>query len=352
MTIARARIQPVPSTAGFAGEGALADAAVPTLGRTQRARLQSLSVVVPCFNEAGNLDLLLPRLRTVLSGLVPDWEVILVDDGSRDQSVEVLSRWARTPGFEVVRLSRNFGKEVALTAGLDAARCDAAVLMDADLQHPPELIPQLVARWQEGYDVVFAARRDRGDERWMKRAGARWFYRLVNVGGRFQIPPDAGDFRLLGRAAIDALQSLPERTRFMKGLYAWIGLETARIEYAPDARATGRSSFSPMRLLALSLDGLTSFTTWPLRLVSATGLLLACLALLYGGYLVVDYLLHGHPIPGYTTIVVGIALLSGIQLIALGVLGEYVSRIYEEVKDRPLYVVAQRAGCPLHPQRQ
>jgi len=246
----------------------------------------------------------------------------------------------------------NFGKEVALTAGLDAAHGQAAVLLDADLQHPPELIPTMVAKWQEGYDVVYAVREHRRDESALKRVGARWFYRLMNVGGRFDIPPDAGDFRLMDRAAIDALVSLPERNRFMKGLYAWVGLETAEITYMPEARGAGRSSFSPLRLLRLSVDGLTSFTTWPLRAVSAVGFGLALLALLYGADLVIDYFLHGQPIPGYTTIVVGLALLSGIQLIALGVMGEYVSRIFEEVKGRPLYVIKHRAGRRLHPEQE
>lgn len=352
MNAARAPVEIVSRAAGKTPPARTESLQTATFARVPRPALRSLSVVVPCFNEAANLEILLPRLRAVLTRLVADWEVILVDDGSRDRTADLLTAWSDVPGFQAIQLSRNFGKEVALTSGLDAASGQAAVLLDADLQHPPELVPMMVARWQEGYDVVYAVREHRRDESRLKRLGSKWFYRLMNVGGRFDIPPDAGDFRLLDRSAIDALLSLPERNRFMKGLYAWVGLETAEIAYVPEARGAGCGSFSPLRLLALSIDGLTSFTTWPLRAVSAVGLGLALLALLYGAYLVVDYVLHGHPIPGYTTIVVGLALLSGIQLIALGVLGEYVSRIFEEVKGRPLYVIKHRAGRKLHPEQE
>jgi glycosyltransferase involved in cell wall biosynthesis len=284
----------------------------------------------------------------VLSGVVSDWEVILVDDGSRDRTPELLESWSRVPGFQGIQLSRNFGKEVALTAGLDAVRCEVAVLMDADMQHSPALIPAMLSQWQQGYDVVYAVREHRKDESLLKRSGARWFYRLLNLGGRFDIPPDAGDFRLMDHAAIEALRSMPERNRFMKGLYAWVGFQTAEISYVPESRNSGFSAFGPLRLARLSIDGLTAFTTWPLRVVSIIGLILAALALAYGAYVVVDYMLYGQPIPGYTTLVCGLMLFSGIQLVALGVLGEYVSRIFDEVKGRPLYVVRHRAGRDLH----
>lgn len=317
-------------------------------GRVPRNFLPSLSVVIPCYNEAENLGILLPRVQRVLSALLPNWEVILVDDGSRDDTAQLLEAWSGMPGFHAVQLSRNFGKEVALTAGLEATRGEAAVMLDADLQHRPELIAEMLALWQQGYDVVYAVREHRRDESLFKRLGAKWFYRLMNLGDRFEVPPNAGDFRLMDRAAIDALLALPERNRFLKGLYAWVGFESVELPYVPDARGTGRSAFRPLRLLTLSIDSLTAFTTWPLRAVSVLGLLLAFLALIYGTYLAIDYFLYGNPVPGYTTIVVGLALLSGIQLIALGVLGEYVSRIFEEVKGRPLYVVKYRAGRDLH----
>lgn len=306
--------------------------------------LPGLSIIIPCFNEADNLNRLLPRLQSVLQALVTDWEVILVDDGSRDHTHEIFAFWAGQPGFQVIQLSRNFGKEAALTAGLEAARCETCLMMDADLQHSPELIPAMLARWQLGYDVVYAVREHRRDEGMFKRLGARWFYRLVNAGARFSVPADAGDFRLMDRTVVDALLALPERNRFMKGLYAWVGFRTSEISYVPDARGSGRSTFNPFHLLRLSFDGLTAFTTWPLRIASLVGFILALLAFAYGGYLVADYFLRGIAVPGWTTIVVGLMLFSGIQLIGLGVLGEYVSRIFEEVKGRPLYVVRHRAG--------
>jgi glycosyltransferase involved in cell wall biosynthesis len=318
-----------------------------SFARAPRHWLPSLSVVIPCFNEAANLNRLLPRLQATLRALVPDWEVILVDDGSRDHTPELLEFWSGQPGFHAIQLSRNFGKEAALTAGLEAARCEVVVMMDADMQHSPDLISTMIAQWQKGYDVVYAVREHRRDESLFKRLGTRWFYRLVNAGGHFQVPPDAGDFRLMDRTVMSALLALPERNRFMKGLYAWVGFSATEISYVPKPRADGRSAFNLFRLVGLSVDGLTSFTTWPLRIASLVGLALALVAFCYGGYLVVDYLLNGNPAAGWTTIVVGLMLLAGIQLIGLGVLGEYVSRIFEEVKERPLYVVRHRAGRSL-----
>lgn len=323
-----------------------------SFARAPRHWLPSLTVVIPCFNEAANLNRLLPQLQGMLGRLVPNWEVILVDDGSRDATPELFEFWSGQPGFHAIQLSRNFGKEAALTAGLEAARCEVAVMMDADLQHSPELIPAMLAQWQKGYDVVYAVREHRLDESAFKRLGTRWFYRLVNAGGHFQVPPDAGDFRLMDRTAINALLALPERNRFMKGLYAWVGFSATEISYVPEPRANGRSAFGLFHLIGLSLDGLTAFTTWPLRVASLMGLTLALLAFGYGGYLVIEYLLNGHTIPGWTTIVVGLMLFSGIQLIGLGVLGEYVSRIFEEVKERPLYVVRHRARRNLREDRQ
>jgi glycosyltransferase involved in cell wall biosynthesis len=307
----------------------------------------TLSVVIPCFNEADNLNALLPRLQIMLETLALEWEIILVDDGSSDHTHELLAFWSKMPGICAIQFSRNFGKEAALTAGLEATKGDVVVMMDADLQHAPELIPDMLAQWQQGYDMVYAVREHRKDEGALKRFGTRWFYRLVNAGGRFQVPPDAGDFRLMDRMAVNALLALPERNRFMKGLYAWVGFKTTEIVYVPESRGKGSSSFNFLRLLSLSIDGLTAFTTWPLRVVSLIGVSLALLAFSYGGYVVVDYFVNGQTVPGYTTIVVTLLLVSGIQLIGLGVLGEYVSRIFEEVKGRPLYIVRHRAGHSL-----
>lgn len=309
----------------------------------------TLSCVIPCRNEADNLARLLPWLADTLATCSQAWEVILVDDGSTDTTPLLLAGWARRPGFRVLQLSRNFGKEAALTAGLQAAAGDVVVMMDADLQHSPALIPGFVAHWRAGADVVYAIRQHRHGESAFKRLGTRGFYAMLNATDRFEVPAGAGDFRLMDRAVVDALLSLPERNRFMKGLYAWVGFNAVAVPYVPEPRAHGRTHFSPLRLMRLSLDGITAFTTWPLRAVSAAGLTLALLALLYGAYLSVSYLLYGHDISGWTTIVVSVMLLAGIQLISLGIVGEYVSRIFEEVKARPLFVVKREMGRGLAP---
>lgn len=304
----------------------------------------SLSCVVPCRNEADNLVRLLPLLSDVLTESGCAWEVILVDDGSTDTTAHLLSGWAGLPGFRVLELSRNFGKEAALTAGLQAAAGDVVVMLDADLQHSPALIPTFIQHWRKGADVVYAVRDDRRGETAFKRLGTRWFYALVNAADRFEVPAGAGDFRLLDRKVVEALLSLPERNRFMKGMYAWVGFKAVAVPYVPAPRANGQSHFSTWRLICLSLDGLTAFTTWPLRAVSVTGFFLALLAFVYGGYLTASYLLFGHAVSGWTTIVVSLMLFAGIQLVSLGIVGEYVGRVFEEVKARPLYIVRRQAG--------
>jgi glycosyltransferase involved in cell wall biosynthesis len=312
-----------------------------------RSALPRISCVIPCRNEARNLVQLLPELTQMLSGLAEHFEVVLVDDGSTDESPALMQAWAQRPGIRVLQLSRNFGKEAALTAGLEAARGDVVVLMDADLQHPPSLIPAMLARWREGADVVYACRHDRRDESALKRLGTRAFYRLVNLGDRFHLPEGAGDFRLLDRTAVDALLALPERNRFMKGLYAWIGFKAVALPYEPPPRASGRSHFSLWGLFRFSVNGLTAFTTWPLRAVTVVGLVMAVFGFGYGSYLSIDYLLFGHPLPGWTTIVVTLLFFFGVQMISLGIMGEYIARIHEEVKGRPLYIVRQALGSGL-----
>jgi len=312
-----------------------------TVLRDEHARL---SCVIPCWNEAANLVVLLPLLVHVLSALAGEWEIIVVDDGSTDNTAEALRDWwMRGSGVRLIELSRNFGKEAALTAGLRAAQGDAVILMDADLQHPPAMLRQMVRHWRGGADMVYAARINRDDEPRLKRWGASWFYRLVNAS-RVKVPPAAGDFRLMDRGVVDALLALPERNRFMKGLYAWVGFNSVGVPYEPPPRANGKSHFSLLELLKLSVDGLTAFTTWPLRAVSVAGLVIALSGLCYGAYLTVEYLLDGNEVSGWTTIVVGLMLFSGVQLISLGVLGEYIGRVFEEVKARPLFVVKSDLG--------
>jgi glycosyltransferase involved in cell wall biosynthesis len=310
-----------------------------------------MSCVVPCHNEARNLDLLLPMVGEALTRLSESWEVILVDDGSTDHTAAVMQDWAELPGYRSIELSRNFGKEAALTAGLQAARGDVVVMMDADLQHPVALLAEMVAKWRAGADVVYAQRTSRADEPVLKRTGTRLFYSLLNRFHRFRIPEGAGDFRLLDRRAVDALMALPERNRFMKGLYAWIGFDAVAVPYVPQPRAHGRSQFNAFRLVALSLDGLTAFAIWPLRIVSAVGCAVAAISFAYGGYITGEYMLYGHSVSGWTTIVVALMFFSGIQMIFLGIIGEYIARIFEEVKARPLYVVKREAGrgLPVRP---
>jgi glycosyltransferase involved in cell wall biosynthesis len=322
----------------------------PVSGEPKRGeRALRLSCVVPCWNEAANLVELLPLLAQTLAALADEWEVILVDDGSTDETAAVLAGWARRPGFRALLLSRNFGKEAALTAGLQASAGDAVIMIDADLQHPLGLLAAMVEHWRHGADVVYAVRENRDDENAFKRWGARWFYRLMNAADRFEVPPGGGDFRLLDRAAVDALLALPERNRFMKGLYAWVGFEAVALPYTPHARAHGKTSFNLVQLIRLSLDGLTSFTTWPLRAVSVTGSLLALLAFGYGAFLIAQYLLDGNEVSGWTTIVVTLMFFVGVQLVSIGILGEYVGRIFEEVKARPLFIVKRDLGQGLPP---
>jgi polyisoprenyl-phosphate glycosyltransferase len=322
---------------------ALADRSIPHRVTGLRA-LRSISCVVPCYNEAENLERLLPSLCALLTTLAPRWEIVLVDDGSSDDTAARLSEWTRQRNVRALRLSRNFGKEAALTAGLQASAGDVVVMMDSDLQHPPALLENFVRHWRAGADVVYAVRQNRETESVFKRVGTRWFYWLINGADRVEVPPDAGDFRLMDRKVVNALLMLPERNRFMKGLYAWVGFDAVAIPYVPDVRGHGRSHFSPIRMVQLALDGLTAFTVWPLRAVIGFGFGLALLAFGYGAYLTVDYLLYGHDVNGWTTIVVSLMLFAGIQLVSLGVVGEYVGRIYGEVKQRPLYVVQSEMG--------
>lgn len=312
----------------------------------------TLSCILPCRNEAQNLDSLLPRLLDAISELVSDWEVIVVDDGSTDATPQLLARWSMVKGVRAIQLSRNFGKEAALTAGLQAAQGDVVLMMDADLQHEPELIPLLLQKWREGADTVYAMRESRTDEGLFKRLGSQGFYALVNAADRFEVPAGAGDFRLMDRMVVDALLALPERNRFMKGLYAWVGFNAVPVPYMPSPRLHGHSHFGALRLARLSIDGLTAFTTWPLRAVSMVGFALAALAFLYGAYLTVSYFLYGHDVSGWTTIVVGMMLFAGIQLVSLGVVGEYVGRIFEESKGRPLFIVKSELGLGLKASRQ
>jgi polyisoprenyl-phosphate glycosyltransferase len=315
--------------------------------RRDRSRPVGISCVIPCRNEARNLGVLLPALHELLCTIAAHWEVVLVDDGSTDATATVMRAWAECPGFRAIELSRNFGKEAALTAGLQAAAGDVVVLMDADLQHPPAMIADMLAHWRTGADVVYAVRAHRRDESLVKRTGTRAFYRLLNWFERVKVPEGAGDFRLLDRRAVDALLAMPERNRFMKGLYAWIGFHAVALPYEPPARRHGESHYSIWRLLRLSFNGLTAFTSWPLRIVGALGTVLAMAGFGYGGYLTLDYFVEGNAVSGWTTIVVTLLLFFGLQMVFLGIMGEYLARIFEEVNGRPLFVVKRDQGSGL-----
>jgi len=295
------------------------------------------------FNEAENAAAFLSALRDQLAPIASEFEIIVVDDGSADATRAETLRVAASCNVLYLQLSRNFGKESALSAGLDAARGEVVVLIDADFQHPVELLPAMLAKWHEGFDMVYGVRTDRRNESLLKRSGTAIFYRLLARGSHVDIPPDAGDFRLLDRRVVEALKRLPERTRYMKGLYAWVGFRSAPIEFEVGERAGGTSSFGLRPLARLAFTGITAFTNLPLRAVSGLGFLVSFLAIGYGAYVALEELIIGIDVPGYPTIVVSIMLFAGIQLISIGVVGEYLGRVFDEVKQRPNYVVAEIA---------
>ena len=319
-----------------------------------------LSAIVPVYNEADGLPLLYERLSAALDAAVallenaasqepePDrWEILLVDDGSRDASWQgIVGLTARDRRVKGIRFARNFGKEAAMAAGLHAERGQAVVILDADLQHPPELIPQMVALWQQGAQVVTAVRTDRETDPLWRRSLTRLFYRLYQAISEVALTPGGGDFLLLDRRVVAALNALPERKRFLKGLANWVGFTHQTLPFRPAARHAGRSAWSLRKLWRYAIDGLVSFTTLPLHIWSSIGAFVALLSGSYGLYLIVRTLVFGRDVPGYASIMVAILFLSGVQLISLGVLGEYLGRVFEEVKRRPLYLVGEVANLP------
>jgi glycosyltransferase involved in cell wall biosynthesis len=299
-----------------------------------------LSVVIPLLNEQDVLPTLHARLKVATAQLDGPVELLFVDDGSTDGSPDVLhSLAASDPAVSVIRFSRNFGKEQAMSAGLQAAQGQAVVILDADLQHPPEHIPEMVAAWQAGADVVSMKRRGRNDETWAKRRAAGAFYRLINSLSDTPIPADIGDFRLLSRRAVDALNLLPERNRFMKGLFAWIGFPQVTLEYDVAERAAGTTKWSPRQLTRFAIEGITAFSIQPLKFATKLGLLTALFAVALGVFYLVRALFWGDAVPGFPTLIVVILMLGGMQLMAIGLLGEYLGRLWLESKQRPLFIV-------------
>ena len=313
------------------------------------AAAQGLSVVVPLYNEAAGLASLHERLvglaRTLKARYGLASEVVYVDDGSTDTTLAIARGLAADAlDVQVVSLSRNFGKEAALMAGLDHARRGAVLFMDGDGQHTPDLVEKLVSHWiEDGYDVVYTAKAHRDNESFLRRQAVHGFYALINWGARQKIPEDAGDFRLLSPRAAAALRQLPERNRFFKGLASWIGFRQIRVDYEPAPRAHGVTTFSPGRLIGLSIEGLTSFSVAPLRFASLFGVLMATIAFLFGLSILWETWTTGKSVPGYPSLVVGLMTIGGVQLIMIGIVGEYIGKILSELKARPIYFVAEHS---------
>jgi glycosyltransferase involved in cell wall biosynthesis len=308
-----------------------------------------ISIVVPAYNEQDVLRVFHERLSVVLTKLAEPVEVIYVNDGSSDDTLEVLlSLKENDARVAIIDLSRNFGKEIALTAGLDHASGDAVIVIDADLQDPPELIPEFLQQWREGYDVVYAQRTEREGESALKKATAYVFYRLIQRASHVNIPEDAGDFRLLSRRAVDSLKQLREQHRFMKGLFAWIGYPQKAVSFQRDARAAGQTKWNYWRLWNFALEGITSFTTAPLKFATYIGLITAIAAFTYGVWIIYKTLAFGDPVHGYPSLMVVILFLGGVQLFTIGIIGEYLGRMFNETKRRPLYIVKDYlpAGAP------
>jgi glycosyltransferase involved in cell wall biosynthesis len=315
------------------------DDASPALHPVVLRRAPTFSVVVPAFNEADGIAEFHRRLRCVMQPL-GTWEVVYVNDGSEDDTLAALHALrAAEPQVAIVNLSRNFGKEIATTAGLDHAAGAAMIVIDADLQDPPEVIPELVAAWRRGFDTVYAQRTVRLGETRLKRVTAHLFYRLMQRSGRVKLPIDVGDFRLMSRRVVDAVRQLREQHRFMKGIFAWVGYPSCAVPYQRAARHSGSSKWSYWRLWNLALEGITSFTVMPLKIATYLGLGVALVAVVYAGVVVVKTLLIGNKVAGYPSLMTVVLFLGGVQLVTLGVIGEYLGRIFNETKRRPLYLV-------------
>lgn len=304
-----------------------------------------ISLVVPMYNESKVIDTFFNRVQPILDGINQSWEIICVNDGSKDTTIEDLKKHSnRDPRIKVIDFARNFGKEAALTAGLDYATGQLVIPIDADLQDPPELIPEMVGKWKEGYKVVLATRKQRAGETFMKKFTASMFYKFIGKISDHNIPANTGDFRLLDRQVVEAIKQLPERSRFMKGILSWPGFKTVTIYFDRDARAAGVSAWSFWKLWQFALDGIFAFTSAPLKVWTYIGLFISMISFIYAVFLIFNTLMQGVDVPGYASLMVVMLFLGGIQLISLGVIGEYISRIYRETKQRPIYIVNEKFG--------
>ncbi|MBA1433146.1 MAG: glycosyltransferase family 2 protein [Epsilonproteobacteria bacterium] len=299
-----------------------------------------ISIVAPCYNEEDVIDIFLEKIFAVLKKLDRSYEIVFVNDGSRDNTLEILKQKAKEyDAVRVISLSRNFGKEAALSAGLDMAHGEVVVPIDVDLQDPPELILDFVKKYEEGYDVVVGKRVDRTTDSAAKRVSAETFYKLHNKISDIEIPHNVGDYRLMSRRVVEELKKLPETQRFMKGIFAWLGFKTAVVEYKRESRAAGETSFNGWKLWNFALDGITSFSTAPLRVWLYVGIVLAAISFLYGSWIILKTLIFGVDAPGYASMITVVLFLGGIQLMGIGILGEYIGRIYLESKNRPVYII-------------
>ena len=314
-----------------------------TIPLTPRAEQFALSCIVPVFNEQEVIEPFLRALAPALAAITPRFEIIVVNDGSNDATGAIVARLAAELNLTFVDFSRNFGKEAAMTAGLARARGDAVMIIDADFQEPLEAIAPMVDKWRAGFDVVYAVRADRTGEGLVKRAGTHLFYTLMGRAAHIEIPDDARDFRVMDRRVVDALNRLPERNRFMKGLFAWVGFRTVAFPIQVQERAAGTTSFGFRELRRLALTGVTAFSNLPLRIGGTLGAAIALFAFAWGAWIVIERLFFGQPIAGFATLAASIMFFSGVQLISIGVIGEYLGRVYDEVKARPTYIVAHEA---------
>lgn len=308
--------------------------------------MKKITILVPCYNEEKSLPMLHERLAAMMDVMPQyEWEVLLVNDGSRDATMEV-ARSLRAADERVcyIDLSRNFGKERAMLAGFDYATGDCMVIMDADLQHPPEVIPEMIKNWEEGWEDVYARRNTRGKESWLRRKLTMSYYRLLQSTTRTDVLQNVGDFRLIDRKCIDAIKQMRECERYTKGLFSWIGFRKKEITFDQQDRVAGKSSFGMFKLASLAIQGITSFTTAPLRLATVMGFVVSIVALLYMVYVFVKTLIYGDPVAGYPTLIIVILFMGGVQLISLGIIGEYLARIFNESKDRPVYIVREKEG--------
>lgn len=304
-----------------------------------------LSLLVPVFNEEDSLPLFFQTVIPLLEAITPDWEIVCVNDGSRDTTLEVLrATHLQEPRVRAIDFSRNFGKEAALSAGLDYVRGRAVVPMDVDLQDPPELIAEMVAKWKEGYDVVLARRVDRSSDSYAKRVTAGFFYRIIDAMSSIEIPANVGDFRLMDARVVAALRAYPERMRFMKGIFASVGFKQAIIDYVRPARSAGETKFRAWRLWTLALEGLISFSTKPLKIWTYIGIIVSAVSLLYLVWIVIKTLTMGVDVAGYASLMSAMLFFNGLILTGLGVIGEYIARIFAEVKNRPIYLVREAIG--------